>query len=223
MLFVANLNPSPYVPLATLIFDGLASPARNMAIDEALLARGPRTGPAHFTAGAYPPSASATSSPLRWRAIARSSAATRAAVWSITPTTLHYTIVLPRAHPWLRSISPRPESYCTIHKRRAGRARPACGIESELTPSTHARRIRVLLRQAGQVRHRFDQERSRQAQRGAAQRRTREGLLHQGSILLPDPAKNAVLRRDFAPAFARRMEITIIPRLADRLRGGSNR
>jgi lipoate-protein ligase A len=46
---------------------------------------------------------------------------------------------------------------------------------------------------------------------GAAQRRTREGLLHQGSILLPDPARNADLRRGFANAFAHRLDLTLKP------------
>jgi lipoate-protein ligase A len=37
---------------------------------------------------------------------------------------------------------------------------------------------------------------------GGAQRRTREGLLHQGSILLPDPAGNEILRRNLPGALA---------------------
>ena len=46
---------------------------------------------------------------------------------------------------------------------------------------------------------------------GAAQRRTREGLLHQGSILLPDPARNAALRGAFATAFSARLDLAVSP------------
>ena len=46
---------------------------------------------------------------------------------------------------------------------------------------------------------------------GAAQRRTREGLLHQGSILLHDPARNPDLRRAFTVAFSTRLELAMNP------------
>jgi lipoate-protein ligase A len=42
---------------------------------------------------------------------------------------------------------------------------------------------------------------------GAAQRRTREGLLHQGSILLPDPQLNSILRQKFPEVFATHFEL----------------
>jgi lipoate-protein ligase A len=46
---------------------------------------------------------------------------------------------------------------------------------------------------------------------GAAQRRTREGMLHQGSLLLPDPAKNAEVRHAFAPNFSSRLKFDLAP------------
>ena len=46
---------------------------------------------------------------------------------------------------------------------------------------------------------------------GAAQRRTRDGLLHQGSILIPDPAGNPALRRKFATAFAAKLDLAMTP------------
>ena len=58
---------------------------------------------------------------------------------------------------------------------------------------------------------RFDIVAAERKLSGAAQRRTREGLLHQGSILLPDPARNADLRRAFAQAFAARLELAMSP------------
>jgi lipoate-protein ligase A len=42
---------------------------------------------------------------------------------------------------------------------------------------------------------------------GAAQRRTREGMLHQGSILLPDPKRNGDVRRSFTEFFTRKLEL----------------
>jgi lipoate-protein ligase A len=115
-----------------------------------------------------------------------------------------YTIVLPRAHPWMDFSA--PESYCTIHKGVQA-ALAACGIQSELTPSAATVESEACF--AKPVKFDIVSEGAKLS--GAAQRRTREGLLHQGSILLPDPAKNADLRLDFAPAFAKRMELTIIP------------
>ncbi len=94
-----------------------------------------------------------------------------------------YTVVLPRAHPWMELSA--PDSYCMVH-RGVQAALAACKIESDLTPeastaeseSCFAKPVRFDVMTAG---HKVS---------GAAQRRTREGLLHQGSILLPDPARN---------------------------------
>jgi lipoate-protein ligase A len=117
---------------------------------------------------------------------------------------LTYTIVLPRAHPWMELSA--PQSYCLIH-RGVQAALAACGIESELTPAPAA----VESEACFQKPVRFDLLSSGKKLSGAAQRRTREGLLHQGSILLPDPTRNARLRALFADAFAARLELGLNP------------
>jgi lipoate-protein ligase A len=115
-----------------------------------------------------------------------------------------YTLVLPRAHPWMKLSA--PESYGHVH-RGVQAALAACDIESELTPAAHAGESDACF--AKPVR--FDLVAAERKLSGAAQRRTREGLLHQGSILLTDPAQNADLRRAFARAFAARLELAISP------------
>jgi lipoate-protein ligase A len=115
-----------------------------------------------------------------------------------------YTLVLPRAHPWMELSA--PESYCRVHLGVQA-ALAACGIESELTPSARA----VESTACFQKPVRFDIVAAERKLSGAAQRRTREGLLHQGSILLPDPARNADLRAAFAAAFATRLELAMNP------------
>jgi len=113
-----------------------------------------------------------------------------------------YTIVLPRTHPWL-ALS-MPESYCQIHKGVQA-ALAACGIASELTPVAQAVESDACFQKAVP----FDIVAGESKLSGAAQRRTREGLLHQGSILLPDPARNAGLRTAFAQAFAAQLELPL--------------
>jgi lipoate-protein ligase A len=115
-----------------------------------------------------------------------------------------YTLVLPRAHPWMELSA--PESYRHVH-RGVQAALAACGIESELTPAAHPVESDACF--AKPVR--FDIVAAQRKLSGAAQRRTREGLLHQGSILIPDPARNTDLRRTFAQAFAARLELAISP------------
>jgi len=115
-----------------------------------------------------------------------------------------YTIVLPRAHPWMELSA--PESYCEVH-RGVQAALAACGIESELTPTAHAIESEACFQKPV----RFDIVAGANKLSGAAQRRTREGMLHQGSILLPDPAQNAALRTAFANAFAAQMVFAMIP------------
>jgi lipoate-protein ligase A len=115
-----------------------------------------------------------------------------------------YTIVLPRAHPWMEFSA--PESYRHIH-HGVQAALAACGIASDLTPTALAIESEACF--AKPVR--FDIVADQHKLSGAAQRRTREGLLHQGSILLPDPARNADLRAAFAAAFAARLELAIGP------------
>jgi lipoate-protein ligase A len=113
-----------------------------------------------------------------------------------------YTLVLPRAHPWMELSA--PESYCHLH-HGVQAALAACRIESELTPAAFAIESDACFQKPV----RFDLVAGTQKLSGAAQRRTREGMLHQGSILLPDPARNADLRRGFAEAFAARLEMDV--------------
>ena len=189
-----------------LLIDEPASPARNMAVDEALL-REIREPVLRIYEWAVPAVSLGYFQPF-------SLAGDRPFIRRYTGGGLvdhardvTYTIVLPRAHPWLDLSA--PESYCTIH-RGVQAALAACGIESELTPSAATVESESCF--AKPVK--FDIVSSKEGVgklSGAAQRRTREGLLHQGSILLPDPAKNPALRRDFAQAFAARMELAIAP------------
>jgi lipoate-protein ligase A len=115
-----------------------------------------------------------------------------------------YTVVLPRAHPWMEMSA--PESYCHIH-RGVQAALAACGVMGELTPAAHAIESDACF--AKPVK--FDIVNDAGKLSGAAQRRTREGLLHQGSILLPDPARNADLLAGFAKAFAARLDLIVEP------------
>ncbi len=115
-----------------------------------------------------------------------------------------YTIVLPRAHPWMELSA--PDSYCRVHLGVQA-ALASCGIVSELTPAAQAVESDACFQKAV----RFDIVAGPSKLSGAAQRRTREGLLHQGSILLPDSARNGDLRTAFAEAFAARLELATLP------------
>ncbi len=186
-----------------LLIHGAGSPARNMAIDEALLrlVRKPvlrvyEWSVAAVSLGYFQPAALAGERPFVRR---YTGGGLVDHAHDVT-----YTIVLPRAHPWMEMSA--PESYCHIH-RGVQAALKACGIVSELTPAAHDVESDACF--AKPVK--FDIVAPTGKLSGAAQRRTREGLLHQGSILLPDPGRNADLRAGFAKAFAARLELTIDP------------
>jgi lipoate-protein ligase A len=186
-----------------LLLHGSASPARNMAVDEALLreVREPVLRiyewsiPA-VSLGYFQPYALAGERPFVRR---YTGGGPVDHAHDVT-----YTIVLPRAHPWMELSA--PESYCEIH-RGVQAALTACGIVSELTPAAQAVESEACFQKAV----RFDIVAGASKLSGAAQRRTREGMLHQGSILLPDPAQNAALRTSFAGAFARQMKLSLNP------------
>lgn len=192
------------MPPWRLLIDGSASPAHNMAVDEALLReiqepilRIYEWNVPALSIGYFQPCALAGDRPFIRR---YTGGGLVDHAHDVT-----YTIVLPRTHPWMDLSA--PESYCTIH-RGVQAALAACGIESELTPSAHA----IESESCFQKPVKFDIVASKDGVgkiSGAAQRRTREGLLHQGSILLPDPARNAILRHDFAQAFSARMELAM--------------
>ena len=185
------------------LLHGPGSPARNMAVDETLLreVREPvlriyEWDVAAVSLGYFQPHALAGERPFIRRytgggLVDHAHDAT-------------YTLVLPRAHPWMELSA--PESYCHIH-RGVQAALAACGIESELTPQAHAVESEACFMKPVK----FDIVAGTGKLSGAAQRRTREGLLHQGSILLPDPAKNPALRETFAQAFAARLDFTATP------------
>ncbi len=186
-----------------LLIHGAASPARNMAIDEALL-REVREPVLRL----YEWSVPAVS--LGYFQLA-ALAGERPFVRRYTGGGLvdhardvTYTIVLPRAHPWMELSA--PESYRHIHLGVQA-ALTACGIVNELTPRAGATESDACF--AKPVR--FDIVSGAGKLSGAAQRRTREGMLHQGSILLPDPAQNSPLRQAFPAAFGVRLKLTIAP------------
>lgn len=184
-----------------LLIHGAASPARNMAVDEALLreVREPvlriyEWNVPAVSLGYFQPAALAGE-----RSFIRRYTGGGLVDHDHDVT---YTIVLPRAHPWMELSA--PESYCLVHQGVQA-ALAACGIASELTPQAHAVESEACFQKP--VRH--DIVAGAQKLSGAAQRRTREGLLHQGSILLSDPARNAALHRAFPAAFAARLELAM--------------
>jgi lipoate-protein ligase A len=186
-----------------LLIHGPASPARNMAVDEALLreVREPvlriyEWNVPAVSLGYFQPAALAEKRPFV-RRYTGGGLVDHAHDFT-------YTLVLPRKHPWMELSM--PESYGHVH-RGVQAALAACGIESDLTSAAHAVESDACF--AKPVR--FDLVAAARKLSGAAQRRTREGLLHQGSILLPDPARNADLRRAFAEAFSARLELAIRP------------
>jgi lipoyl(octanoyl) transferase len=185
-----------------LLEHGEASPARNMAVDEALLreVREPVLRiygwdvPA-VSLGYFQPAALVPEGRPFVRRYTGGGLVDHA--HDVT-----YTVVLPRAHPWMQLSA--PASYEQIHLGVQA-ALAACGIESELTPTASTAESEACFQKPV----RFDIVAADAKLSGAAQRRTREGLLHQGSILLPDPARNGDLRRDFAQAFAKRLELSL--------------
>jgi lipoate-protein ligase A len=185
-----------------LLVHGADSPARNMAVDEALLREVavpvlrlyqwnvPAVSLGYFQAAALAPEG---------RPFVRRYTGGGLVDHACDVT---YTIVLPRAHPWMELSA--PESYALVH-RGVQAALSACEIESELTPSAHPGESDACFQKPV----RFDLLVAGHKASGAAQRRTREGLLHQGSILLPNPARNTDLRKIFVQAFSDRLELAL--------------
>jgi lipoate-protein ligase A len=187
-----------------LLTDGAASPARNMAVDEALLreVRQPVLRVYEWSVpavslGYFQPAAVAPEGRPFVRRYTGGGLVDHAR--DIT-----YTIVLPRAHLWMEF--PAPESYAHIH-RGVQAVLEACGVAVELTPEAAALESEACFQKPV----RFDLVACGQKLGGAAQRRTREGMLHQGSLLLPDAAKNAEVRRTFASCFSSRLKFDLTP------------
>jgi lipoate-protein ligase A len=177
-----------------LLIDGPASPARNMAVDEALLREVSEpvlriydwNVPA-VSLGYFQPSALAGDRPFIRR---YTGGGLVDHAHDVT-----YTIVLPRTHPWMELSA--PDSYCKIHKGVQA-ALKACGIKSELTPDAAITESEACFQKPV----RFDIVAAGSKLSGAAQRRTREGMLHQGSILPPDPKMCEFLRRILPGVFS---------------------
>jgi lipoate-protein ligase A len=190
-------------PSWRLLIHGAGSPAYNMAMDEALLREVrepvlrlyewdvPAVSLGYFQAAALAPEGR----PLV-RRYTGGGLVDHAA--DIT-----YTIVLPRAHAWMELSM--PESYAMIH-RGVQAVLAARGVKSDVAAEASALESEACF--AKPVR--FDVMAGDRKLSGAAQRRTREGMLHQGSILLVEPAKNGEVRRSFAEVFAQRLEIEIV-------------
>jgi lipoate-protein ligase A len=189
-------------PSWRLILHGESSPARNMAIDEALL-REIREPVLRIYGWDVPAVSLGYFQPASLVPVDRPFIRRYTGGGLVDHAhDITYTVVLPRAHAWMELSA--PESYCRIHLGVQA-ALTACGITSELTPTASAAESEACFQKPV----RFDIVAGSAKLSGAAQRRTREGLLHQGSILLPDPKKNEDLRASFAVAFAARLELVL--------------
>ena len=111
-----------------------------------------------------------------------------------------YTVVLPREHAWMSL--PTPESYSKIHEGVL-EAIVRLGIEAQLAPCCDEVDSNACFQKA--VKYDITTPHGTKLS-GAAQRRTREGMLHQGSILLPDPARNTELCRILPQAMGEKLE-----------------
>lgn len=176
-----------------LLIHGADSPARNMAVDEALLrnVREPvlriyEWNVPAVSLGYFQPAALAGERPFVRR---YTGGGLVDHAHDVT-----YTIVLPRAHPWMDLCM--PESYRLIHEGVQA-VLTQCGVASQLTPQTQLEESNACF--ARPVK--FDIVSTTGKLSGAAQRRTREGMLHQGSILLPEPKMNPMVRRMFPGVF----------------------
>ena len=187
-----------------LLVHGPASPARNMATDEALLREvrvpvlrlyewdSPAVSIGYFQAAALAPAG---------RPFVRRYTGGGLVDHEHDMT---YTIVLPRGHAWMALSA--PESYAEIH-RGVLSVLTACGISTTLAPEPSALDSEACFQKPV----RFDLMAGASKISGAAQRRTREGLLHQGSILLPDPEQNGAVRSAFPACFSGQREIKFVP------------
>lgn len=120
---------------------------------------------------------------------------------------LTYTIVLPRVHPLGQSGT--SDMYCQVH-RAISQALTLAGIDNILTPVALEGDASACFQKA--VAHDIICPATKAKIAGAAQRRNRLGILHQGSILMPNgrtlPKELGNLLR---AEIARVMELTIQP------------
>jgi lipoate-protein ligase A len=104
-----------------------------------------------------------------------------------------YSIIVPRHHP-LNQAGPQ-ESYCLIHRAVAD-ALASLGCAGELVEEPPE----ITSNACFQKPVKFDVVQGGQKIAGAAQRRTREGCLHQGSLLLPASLDFQELSRMILPS-----------------------
>jgi lipoate-protein ligase A len=121
---------------------------------------------------------------------------------------LTYTVILPRTHPWMQL--PLQACYRRLHEA-VTEALATLGSQVQLAPCEHSAPAHAACFQRA-VPHDVVSSGSGQKIAGAAQRRTREGLLHQGSIL-PDGAPDLIewrtnLRRALPEVFAKRFDLS---------------
>jgi lipoate-protein ligase A len=116
-----------------------------------------------------------------------------------------YTVVMPRTHP-LAALG-LTESYRRLHQAVAA-AMADAGLPAATIVETEDPVASTACFQRA-VKHDVKLGRTKAA--GAAQRRTRHGLLHQGSILPPAAGQRDAIRASLAPAIARLFGVAIEP------------
>ena len=114
---------------------------------------------------------------------------------------LTYSVIIPASHPFCARSS--PEIYAALHDA-IRRALDANGVQASLATSAAPRVSESCFANAV----RADVLRDGQKIAGAAQRRSRTGLLHQGSIQQRDLPER--FRRDFAQILCERYETTTL-------------
>lgn len=111
-----------------------------------------------------------------------------------------YTVVIPAGHPL--ATTEMTESYRRLN-RCVARALERMGLRGELSARPMPRHTDLRTMVCFTQPTRYDVLADGRKVAGAAQRRTRDGILHQGSIRLDNaPSVYAALRREFPPAFA---------------------
>jgi lipoate-protein ligase A len=187
-----------------LLIDDASSPARNMAVDEALL-REVHEPVLRIYQWKVPAVSLGYFQPASVAPLGRSFVRRYTGGGLVDHAhDITYTIVLPRAHGWMKLSA--PESYAEIH-RGVLSVLAACGIPSELTAKPSPLESEACFRKPVL----FDIMAGARKLAGAAQRRTREGMLHQGSILLADPAQNDRVRKAFPEAFSSYFDLEFVP------------
>ncbi len=189
-----------------LLRDGPGAPAWNMAVDEALLRLATeKSAPVLRLYGWNVPAVSLGY--FQEAAVAGERPFVRRYTGGGLVDHAHdvtYTVVVPRAHP-LGALS-TSESYSKIHEAVAAAAR-AVGLDAALAPSCDEEENAACFQRAVK----FDVVHAGKKIAGAAQRRTRAGMLQQGSVLLPDPALNGAFREAFPAVFAATLEVELRP------------